>query len=322
MEVEFGRRVGKEIERIRPEVVLSGNTPTETQHGIVKATKAIDSRFFYWVQDFYSIAVAKFAKKKLPIVGHMVGGYYTHLDRKHFQMSDGIVVITDDFRPILENDFGVPGEKIHFHPNWSPIERLPLQSADNDWSREKDLHDSFVFLYSGTLGMKHNPDLLLQLALQHRDDEGVKVVVTSEGLGAEWLKEKCEEHGLKNLLLLPYQDFAQVPNMLAAGNVLIGVLEPDAGVFSVPSKVLTYLCAKRAILLAVPGVNLAAQIIKDEEAGLTVEPDDTAGFLQAAARLRENEAECKRFGQNGRAYAEENFDLEKIGARFEKILEA
>ena len=73
--------------------------------------------------------------------------------------------------------------------------------------------------------------------------------------------------------------------MLASADVLVSVLEAEAGHFSVPSKVQSYLCAERAILLAAPHANLAAAIVARENAGLVVEPDDIEGFLEAAKAL-------------------------------------
>ena len=108
--------------------------------------------------------------------------------------------------------------------------------------------------------------------------------------------------------------------MLASGDVLTGVLEEDAGVFSVPSKVLTYLCAKRPILLAVPEVNLAARIIRREGAGLTVPPSDAAGYLAAARQLHGDPELGRRLAANARRYAEAAFDIESIAARFADIL--
>ena len=42
--------------------------------------------------------------------------------------------------------------------------------------------------------------------------------------------------------------------MLASADVLVALLETDAGAFSVPSKVLTSLSAGRPILAAIPAV--------------------------------------------------------------------
>ena len=320
MEIAYGRRLGALIAEWKPVVVLSSNTPTETQQPALVATKQLGARFIMWHQDFYSIAVDKLVRKKIPVLGALIGKYYRWMERRQLQGCEHIVAITEDFVPIMEREFGVPAEKVSVIPNWAPLEALPALAKDNEWSRAQSLHDCFVFLYTGTLGMKHNPDLLLQLALQCREHPEARVVVISEGIGAEWLRERVKEHRLTNLLLLPYQPFKVLPQVLAAGDVLLAVLEEDAGVFSVPSKVLTCLCAARPLLLAVPAVNLAARIIEENTAGLTVPPSGTAEFLAAAARLMREPDTCREMAARARAYAEANFTIATIGDRFETLL--
>lgn len=320
MEIAYGKRLAALITEWKPDAVLSSNTPTETQQPALAATHKAGGRFLMWHQDFYSIAVDKLVRKKIPVLGALIGKYYRRMEKRQLQDCDHIVSITRDFVPIMEKEFGVTPEKVSVIPNWAPLETLPVLPKDNEWSRGKGFHDKFVYLYTGTLGMKHNPDLLLQLALQCRQTPGAQVIVISEGIGADWLRARISEHALTNLTVLPYQPFADMPKVLATGDVLVAVLEEDAGVFSVPSKVLTYLCAARPLLLAVPAVNLAARIIQEETAGLTVPPSGTAEFLTAAARLMNEPDTRHSMALRARSYAEANFTITTIGDRFEQLL--
>ena len=320
MEIRYGQAAADFVREWKPDAVLSGNTPTETQEPITRATVEVGGRFYYWVQDFYSLAVDKLLRKKIPVAGGLIGAWYRLLDLRQFRRSSGIVTITEDFTPILTKEFGVDPGRVSVVPNWAVIEDLPVLPKDNPWSRRNGLHDKFVFLYSGTIGMKHNPAMLLELAKRFESDPAVRVVVVSEGIGAEWLRRESGRAGLGNLLLLPYQPFAELPELLATGDVLTGILEQEAGVFSVPSKTLSYLCAGRPLLLAVPQENLAARITKDNAAGLTVAPDDLEGFLAAAERLRASPEERARLAANARAYAEATFPIEKTANTFEEIL--
>ncbi|MEM7603041.1 MAG: glycosyltransferase, partial [Verrucomicrobiota bacterium] len=169
MEIEYGKTAARLIAEWSPDIVISSNTPTEAQTGILAAAKSAGAAFVYWCQDFYSIAVDKLVRKKIPVLGSLIGNYYKGLDRKHFQQSDHLVAITEDFKPIMVEQFGVAAEKVAVIPNWAPLESLPVLAKENPWSKEQGLSDKFVFLYTGTLGMKHNPGLLLALAETFRD---------------------------------------------------------------------------------------------------------------------------------------------------------
>jgi glycosyltransferase involved in cell wall biosynthesis len=320
MEVAYGKEVARFITGWKPDAVLSGNTPTETQEPISRAAAAGNGRFYYWVQDFYSLAVDRLLRRKIPVAGGLIGAWYRHLDRRQFARSSKVIAITGDFSPILSKEFGVEESRISVVPNWAHIEDLPALPKDNEWSRRHSLYDKFVYLYSGTIGMKHNPALLLELAKRNVENPDVRVVVVSEGIGADWLRKESAAARLSNLLILPYQPFPDLPMVLATGDVLVGILEEEAGTFSVPSKTLSYLCAARPLLLAMPLDNLAARITRDHRAGLIVAPNDMEGFLTSAQRLLESGELRAELAGNARQYAEDTFPIEKTAALFDQIL--
>ncbi|MDQ4143474.1 MAG: glycosyltransferase [Actinomycetota bacterium] len=167
--------------------------------------------------------------------------------------------------------------------------------------------------------LKHDPALLLELAAavtQH-----AKVVVVSSGIGADWVREPAAQRRLDNLDVLPFQPYERLPEVFASGDVLVALLEPDAGVFSVPSKALSYHCAGQAILCAVPAENLAARIVERHETGLTVAPGDVGAFVAAARRLLRDEGLRRESGRNARRYAEATFDIAAIADRFEAVIQ-
>ena len=119
--------------------------------------------------------------------------------------------------------------------------------------------------------------------------------------------------------MIPLQPIERVPDMLAAADLLVAVLEPDASTFSAPSKVLTYLSAGRAILAAMPADNAAARLIVETSAGRVVDPTDVEGLISAARALLADPEALARAGSAGRAYATKAFDIGRIAARFEEV---
>jgi glycosyltransferase involved in cell wall biosynthesis len=118
-----------------------------------------------------------------------------------------------------------------------------------------------------------------------------------------------------------FQPFEVLPDVLGTADVLLAVLERDAGTFSVPSKVLTYMCSGRPLLLSVPPENLAARIVEGQAAGLVVAPEDDRQFVNAALAYLDDPHMRAEYGANGRSYAEENFDIDIITDRFESVFE-
>lgn len=319
MEVEYKRKIAALIHKRKPDAVISGQTPTEPQLRIANKCSRLGILFVPWIQDFYSVAVAKLAKKKLPVIGNVIGWWYRHLERKTLRQAAAAIAITEDFVPMLRQS-GVPQAKIVVIPNWAPLDELPLRLRSNPWAAAQGLINRFVFLYSGTLAMKHNPDTLRRLAVAFKEDSSVRVVVVSEGPGADYLQERRSAEGLEHLQIFPFQSFSEMPDVLGTADVLLAILEADAGTFSVPSKVLTYHCAGRPILAAMPSANLASRIISEAGSGFCVEPRDIHGFVEAAWKLRREAVLREQMGSRARFYAAQNFDIKDVASRFEALI--
>jgi colanic acid biosynthesis glycosyl transferase WcaI len=314
-DIAYGKRLARLVADVKPDIVLSGNTPTECQEYLVNACRAAGAQFIYWCQDFYSIAASRILSKKLPGLGHAIGAYYTFLERRQMRDAAHVVHITDGFLKVTDR-WGISRARVSVIPNWGVIDEIPVLPRDTAWSARMGLARSKRVVYSGTLANKHNPDFLAQLAEQAGED--LDVIVVGFGVGAERLAKTSAD--LPNLTVLPLQPFAEFPHVLGAADVLVAVIEADAGEFSVPSKVLSYLCAGRPIVLAAPADNLAAQIIRQAGAGLVVGPDDKQGFIDAVQHLLSNDRTAREMGKAARTYAETNFALNHVAERFEKLL--
>ncbi len=313
------RRIGRElttrITAFRPEVVLS-NAPLLVQARVQSAARAVGAGFVFWQQDVISAAARRVLGSRSRPLGAAAEQAIAPLERRLLRKSDGIVIIAGDFLPLLTR-WGVDQERVAVIENWAPIDELPALPRDNAWAREHGLEDKVVFLYSGTLGFKHDPSLMLELA-RWASRQDALVLVVSEGPGADWLAE----HALPDdaLRLLPYQPYERLPEVLAAADVLVAVLEPEAGAFSVPSKVLTYLCAGRPVLGAIPADNLAARVVTRSGGGIIVPPRDSRALVAAAEELLADPGRRAELGRAARAYAETTFDLDGITDRFEEVL--
>jgi colanic acid biosynthesis glycosyl transferase WcaI len=319
LEMQYGPALIVECERFQPDVVISANTPSIPQARLARWCASNRVRLVSWVQDIYGLAAYRLLGRKLPVIGHLGGRFFIQLDKKSARLSDAIVVIADEFADVLTS-WGIDRSRIYTIHNWAPLEDMPMRPRDNVWSRRHDMTRGVRFVYSGTLAMKHNPALLLELARMLDRDETGELFVVSEGAGVEWLAEQAASEELSSLRCLGFQPFEELPDVLGSADVLVAILEADAGVFSVPSKVLSYLCAGRPVLLAVPHENLAAKIVVECGAGPVVEPADLRGFCAEAKHLIESPQLRERQGQAAREYAESHFDIRRIGDRFEAIL--
>lgn len=319
-EVAVGKLFANRASAFRPEVVVASNLPLDTLRIVAKRFRSDKCAFVFWQQDIYSIAIERIMRQRLGPIGALVGKYYKRIEKNILRESQAVVAITEDFLPYLRKEFGISGDHIHVVENWAPLDEITPRSKDNPWACAKGLVDKDVVLYSGTLGMKHDPNQIVAVAESLRHRPNTQIIVVSEGPAAVWLVQRARELQLSSLQVIGFQPFEVYSDVLGSADVLLSILEPSSGIFSVPSKVLSYLCAGRPIVLSAPIENLASRIVERSGAGRVVPAGDSIGLTAAVNSFLDNPAERKIAGACGRSYAQHAFDIRVIGTRFERIL--
>jgi len=317
-ECEYGLRVASRVVRVGPGVVVSANTPPIAQFFITLATRLVRASGIVWVQDVFGVASGSILSAKMGALGRVSGIVLKRVDRLNLALSDSVVTISRSFSDALRAA-GVDEDKITTMANWAPLDQIHYhRDKPGAWGGRHELGGKFCVMYTGALGDKHDPSPLLHLATHCEKDDAARVVVVSEGPGAEFLKKEAVARNLKALVVLPYQPFDTVSDMMAEADVLVATLTGDASGFSVPSKVLSYLCAGRAIVCLMDRGNDAARLVEGVGAGIVIDPGDVQAFIEACASLMVDESRRRAMGNRGRKYAEETFDIDRIADEFEQ----
>ena len=94
--------------------------------------------------------------------------------------------------------------------------------------------------------MKHDPNLIIEIAnrLKH-----LKFLIIAFGNGYDSLKRNDKLP--KNIYPISIQPFDKINEILSSADICLSILNKDASKFSVPSKILNYLCAGKTIFCCV-----------------------------------------------------------------------
>ena len=320
-ELRFGVQLARQVRRRRPDVVMVANTPVPTMVVLAAYLRLRRIPLVLWHQDVQGVAIRSFAGARLGRAFRLVGAVVGRGERWVARRSAAVVVIAESFLDVHRR-WGT-AERTSVIPNWAPLDEIVPTPRDNAWARALGTDARPSLVYSGTLGLKHNPRLLVGLAREVRD-AGVPVhlTVVSEGPAMDVLREEAARLDVP-VTLLPFQPYERLPEVLGSGDVLVVLLDRSAGAFSVPSKTLSYLCAGRPVLGLMPAENLAASLVAEAE-GCVLPPDEAA--LPEAGRwvtsLLQDPARRDRLGRQARALAEREFALDGCADRFEEILSA
>lgn len=318
-EVRYGVELTRQLIRERPERVIIANAPIPTLFLAVLYLTVRRIPWVLWHQDVQAVAVKSLAGDKLGKPWLAVAAVIRVLERWCTRRAGHVVAISDAFLPVHQ-EWGTAG-KVTVIPNWAPLDEIVPVPRENAWSDEHGLSGTLTLLYSGTLGLKHAPELLPMLAARVRElGVDVRLVVVNTGPAEPIVRETAERFGVP-LTYLPFQPYERLPEVLGSGDLLLVLLEKAAGAFSVPSKTLSYLCAGRPVVGLMPAENLAAQLL--ERAGCAVYEPDASGVDDAAKWVVEVltvQAVTAGLRQSTRALAEEEFSLDGCTDRFERIL--
>jgi colanic acid biosynthesis glycosyl transferase WcaI len=319
LELRLGVELVRHVRRVRPEVALLANVQIPTLVVFALAMMVLRMPWVLWHQDVHSVAIRSFAGDKLSSMYRIVAIGVGIGEKWCARRAAAIVAIADSFIAV-HRDWGT-ADKLMVIPNWAPLDEIVPVERKNDWAVEHELDDTLTLLYSGTLGLKHNPTLLVRLARQVMDaGQDVRLVVVNEGPAEELLREEAARLDVP-LTLLPFQPYERLSEVLGSGDVLVVLLEQNAGAFSVPSKTLSYLCAGRPVLGLMPEENLAAELVS--RAGGCVLPPNGSALPDAATWATTLLGDPDRrydLGQGARALAEGEFALAHSADRFERVL--
>ena len=242
-------------------------------------------------------------------------------ERLVYRESDLIIVISEDFRKNLQNK-GVDADKMMIIPNWVDVDFLKPLPKDNHISRGLCLADKFVVMYAGTISITNFLSLagILEAANLLKDDTGIIFVIVGEGLKKEALQEKAKELNLTNVKFLPFFSYENLPNLLAASDILVVPLDTDKAELSVPSKLYSFMAAGKPILCLAKGTSEVAKMITEASCGFCVMSEEVLKIKKIIQDLKNSDEYRKNLAQCGRKYVLENFAKERVLKMYEETI--
>lgn len=242
------------------------------------------------------------------------------LERFLYRRAALIFVISEGFRTNLLAK-GVPNSKLTVVPNWTDTRTMGAKTAGGDFRRRHGIAESdFLVLHSGNLGAKQKLDNVLEAAARLSEDFSTVFCLVGGGTDKERLQECTASRGLHNVKFLPLEPRELLPAMLAAADVLLVNQAAQVVDMVIPSKLVTYMAAGRAVVAAVEASSEAARAMERAGCGLVIPPENPAALADAISRLKSDREMAARFGRAGRQFTEQHFDRELLLARFEDEL--
>jgi lipopolysaccharide/colanic/teichoic acid biosynthesis glycosyltransferase len=240
------------------------------------------------------------------------------LEKLLYRKADRIIVNSPGFLQHLRN-CGVEEARMATVVNSVDATQFDPSGRGEALRREWGLEEKCIALYAGAHGLANDLETLLEAAAILKGESAIHFVLVGDGKEKSNLMRWAESRGLGNVLFLPAQPKARMPQILAASDICIAILKNiPRFTTTFPNKVFDYMAAGRPTVLAIDGV--IRQVIESADGGTFSPPGDPQSLADAVLALSRDPALRKRQGQNARGYALAHFERERQAQDLERII--
>ena len=215
---------------------------------------------------------------------------------------------------------GVPPDKVRLIPNFVDADDLTPGPKANPFSRQHGLDRAFVVAYAGNMGPAQGLDTVLDAAALLERESRVRFLLVGEGTSFDRLKQAVADRGLRNVLMLPHQPYAMVPQIYATSDLALVPLAVNTASDAVPSKVYRIMACARAVLACADPESDLAELVRVAECGRVVAPGSPKALANAIAAAMRDESACALMGEAGRRHVLTNYARPSISAEYEALV--
>jgi colanic acid biosynthesis glycosyl transferase WcaI len=259
------------------DLVLCVTTPFVLPYAVTLASKIRQASTVLLVHDLYpeALIVAGLAQSDSLITRAL-----RYANGIMFGALDAIVTIGRDVEPLLLTYKSVTSKKIRFVPNWAllPIGYRPI--SNGNCFRRGSANELFVGL-SGNIGLTHDAGSVYEAARLLKDHKNIHFLLSGWGSGWARLTELHAKTPLENVTLIERVPESQLEEFLSAADLWIIPYRRDVAGVSVPSRIYSLLAVGRAVIVAADAHSEPAMILKENDIGWVVRPEDPFDLAEA-----------------------------------------
>ncbi|MDB5319427.1 MAG: glycosyl transferase group 1 [Phycisphaerales bacterium] len=213
--------------------------------------------------------------------------------------------------------------KLLVMPPW-PHENF-IESVDpttNPFCNRHDLLGKFVIMYSGNHSPANPLTTLLNAALYFKDDPDIRFLFVGGGSGKGEVEALIREHGLSNVLSLPYQPIAELRFSLSAADIhVVSLGDAMVGIVH-PCKIYGAMTVAKPILFFGPSPSHIMDLLDQHSFGWHVPHGDVPKAVETIREIRGLPRQrLQAMGQLAQQVLRDNLSQERLCARFCDALE-
>lgn len=217
---------------------------------------------------------------------------------------------------------GIASDRIVMIPNGCDFDIFSDKSIVRkrpEFASDKDLLATFT----GSHGLANGLDAVLDAAavLKKRNRNDIKFLFIGDGMLKPRLEKRAKDEGLANCQFMapvPKRELAAIQKGADVGLMILSNV-PAFYYGTSPNKFFDYIATGLPVLNNYLG--WLAGLIKENNCGMAVEPDQPVAFADALIYMADHKDELSKMGHHARVLAEREFSRDKLADDFMSFLE-
>jgi len=241
-----------------------------------------------------------------------------HIEKKAYRNADFITVLSKQgIDYVIER--GGSKERIAHIYNGAIVEDFNSIKEGSINSKLLGHTGKTIVTYAGILSPYQGIDHILDVAIYLKDHEDIEFYIVGDGSVKQHLQERISNEDISNVRLFPFQPRDEYFNIINSSDISFVSLDERMKAPCLPGKIKDLLGMGQPIIASVPKDSETADVISEADCGIVVEPGNTEDLSKSILSIKNNDVLKNDMGRKGQKFFEENMDLEKNVAEYEKI---
>ena len=243
------------------------------------------------------------------------------LNKYVYSKAERIITLSPPMKKNFLCDYPNLDNKISVISSWADINKIKPLPKDKNWFVKKhNLQKKFVVLYSGNQGRCHDINTILETALLLKSEDNILFLFIGGGYKKAIINNYKNKNRLKNVKLLPYQDFDDLPFTLTCADIAIVSISDNADSLIAPSKLYGHLAAGSPIAVIAPFNSYLEILVNDNKFGKSFLNGDSDSFKKWIIELIKNTNLKNNFESNSREFITKNCSEELITNKYFEVI--
>jgi colanic acid biosynthesis glycosyl transferase WcaI len=267
------------------------------------------------VQEIYPDVAVHLGALRSPAIIRALSG----LEQFVYWCADSLTVISESMASNLLSK-GVPSSKLSIIPNYVDAIDTSADVRRSAFREDHGLGDKFVVSYAGNIGRPQGLQIVVECAAALRDDPSILFLLVGDGSDKQDIVRRIEERKLSNVIVLPYQPYARVPDIYDSSHVCLVLQAARTSGVALPSKAVQIVGAGRPIIAVTdPGSDLA-RFVEAAGSGLVAAPGHYEELAAHVVSIRDDFDAWDGRARAARATVSGRYSQARVASEYSQLI--